>query len=137
MGIRLHRAFENASTREEIVSAVDEMALNGEISSAEVAVLKEQIGQTLENTVAGEWFDGSWEELHCERTIILPDGKSKRPDRVMTRDKEAVVIDYKLGEESTLYNEQIVNYMQQLQKMGYASVRGYIWYVYTNKIIEV
>ena len=136
-GIRLHRAFEKAVTREDIFATLDEMALNGELRKEEVADLKAQIATTLENSIAGEWFDGSWEGLHCERTIILPNGESKRPDRVMTRGKEAVVVDYKFGEENAAYNKQIANYMHKLQEMDYTSVKGYIWYVTSGKIVQI
>jgi hypothetical protein len=55
----------------------------------------------------------------------------------MTRGKEAVVVDYKFGEENIAYNKQIANYMQQLQEMGYTSTKGYIWYVQTGKIVQI
>ncbi len=136
-GIRLHRAFEQASTRKDVFAALDEMAVNGELSNEEILSLKEQITHTLDSSIAGEWFDGSWDRLLCERTIILPDGKSKRPDRVMTRGKEAVVVDYKFGEENERYNKQIANYMHELLNMGYTSTKGYIWYVTAGKIVQI
>jgi hypothetical protein len=98
-GIRLHRAFEGATTREEIFAKLDDMVKNGELRQEEVANLKSQISTTLDTTIAGEWFDGSWSALYRERNIVLPNGKSKRPDLVMTRNNEAVVIDIKFGKE--------------------------------------
>ena len=137
IGIRLHRAFEKATTREEIFASLDEMALNGELRNEEVAALKDSINSTLDSSVAGEWFDGSWDALHCERTIIQPNGSPKRPDRVMTRGKEAVVVDYKFGEENSSHNKQISNYMHELLEMGYTEVKGFIWYVTTGKILQI
>ncbi|MBE6194122.1 MAG: DNA helicase UvrD [Rikenellaceae bacterium] len=137
MGIRLHRAFEGATTREEIFATLDDMVINGELRHDDMAQLKRQITETLDTTIAGEWFDGSWDKLHRERNIIRPNTTSKRPDRVMTRNKEAVVVDYKFGEEKSLYNKQITGYMEELRKMGYTSVRGYIWYVLTGNIVEI
>ena len=137
MGIILHRAFEEASTREEIFAKLDEMIINGELSEADLSSLKVQITDTLDNTIAGEWFDGSWEKLHRESSIILKNGKTKRPDRVMTRGKEAVVLDYKFGEEDDDYRKQIAGYMAILRDMGYTSVKGYLWYVSAGKIERV
>uniref|UniRef100_UPI0040567787 UvrD-helicase domain-containing protein n=1 Tax=Alistipes sp. TaxID=1872444 RepID=UPI0040567787 len=137
IGIRLHRAFEGATTREDIFATLEEMVINGELRHEELQQLKEQITQTLDTTIAGEWFNGSWERLHRERNIIRPNSSTKRPDRVMTRDHEAVVIDYKFGEENNSYNRQIKEYMDMLQDMGYTSVRGYIWYVLTGNIVEI
>ena len=137
MGIRLHRVFENAISREDIFATLDEMVINGELSSSELAELRGQIDKTLDTTIAGEWFDGSWDHLLNERNIIRPNNSSKRPDRVMIRGREAVVIDYKFGEESSYYNKQIASYIEELQKMGYASVKGYIWYVPIGKIVQI
>ncbi len=137
MGIKLHRAFEGAETRDDIFHTLDEMAINGELSHQEVASLKVQITDTLDNSVAGEWFDGSWQKLHRERNILRPNATSKRPDRVMTRGGEAVVVDYKFGEESNAYHRQIAEYIEILRQMGYTSVKGYIWYVSTGKIVQI
>ena len=137
MGIRLHRAFENATSRDEIFAALDEMAINGELNGEDITTLKEQISATLDNSIASEWFDGSWSVLHRERNIILPNGKSKRPDRVMTRDKEAVVLDYKFGKEDNCHIKQVEEYIKALKEMGYTSVKGYVWYVPTGKITQI
>ena len=48
----------------------------------------------------------------------------------MTRDGQAVVIDYKFGlQRQSRYNDQIRRYAELLRQMGYTSVAGYLWYV--------
>ncbi len=137
MGIKLHRIFEKSSTREEIFAAINKMVAGGELSNEEAVLLRENIITTLDTTVAGEWFDGSWERLYRERNIIRPHDSSKRPDRVMTRQHEAVIIDYKFGNESNAYHKQIKGYINELKEMGYTSIKGYLWYVPTGKIVEI
>ncbi len=145
MGIRLHRAFETASTREEIFANLHDMVLSGELNRGEAEELRAKIEETLNTTVAGEWFDGSWERLYRERKIVSKKRsnestagfESKRPDRVMTRGKEAVVIDYKFGREKDSYKGQIAYYMSVLGEMGYTSIKGYIWYVSQEKIVQI
>jgi ATP-dependent exoDNAse (exonuclease V) beta subunit len=137
MGIKLHRAFEGAETRDDIFETLDKMVIDGELSQEGFASLKAQISDTLDNSIAGEWFDGSWQKLHRERNILRPNSTSKRPDRVMTRGNEAVVVDYKFGEESNAYHRQIAEYIEILRQMGYTSVKGYIWYVSTGKIVQI
>jgi CRISPR/Cas system-associated exonuclease Cas4 (RecB family) len=145
MGIRLHRAFETASTREEIFANLHDMVLSGELNRGEAEELRAKIEETLNTTVAGEWFDGSWERLYRERKIVSKKRsnestagfESKRPDRVMTRGKEAVVIDYKFGREKDSYKDQIAYYMSVLGEMGYTSIKGYIWYVSQEKIVQI
>ena len=55
----------------------------------------------------------------------------------MINGKEAIVVDYKFAKESDEYPEQVRRYMRLLTQMGYENVRGYLWYVYKNKIEEV
>ena len=81
------------------------------------------------NSEIAEWFDGSWERVLNERDIIY-EGKSYRPDRVMIRGGEAVVIDYKFGlNKPDSYKRQIRFYTQLLKQMGYDKVSGYLWYI--------
>ena len=63
--------------------------------------------------------------------------ETKRPDRVMVRGKEAVVVDYKFGREEESHKEQIRNYIGILGEMGYSSVKGYVWYVSAGKIAQI
>ena len=75
-----------------------------------------------------------------ECTILeVKDGKVKehRPDRVMKDGKKVVVIDFKFGKQKDEHVEQVKRYMNLLYKMGHQFVKGYLWYVYPNKIIEV
>ena len=64
-------------------------------------------------------------------------GEYKRPDRVMTRGNEAVIIDYKFGKELKSHKEQVEEYVKALKAMGYDTVKGYVWYVPTGKITRI
>ena len=58
-----------------------------------------------------------------------------RPDRVMMRGDEAIVVDYKFGLPRPDYHEQVRHYCQLLQQMGKQNVKGYLWYV-ASGIVE-
>ena len=137
IGILLHRVFENANSREEIFTAMDKLVLDGVLNSKDVDALKEQIATTLDTTVAGQWFDGSWERLYRERNIIRPKDSTKRPDRVLTRGKEAVIIDYKFGRQKEEHLQKMEEYINDIRAMGFTSVKGYLWYVPMGKIVQI
>ena len=87
--------------------------------------------------MAAEWFNGSY-MLYNECSILGDnDSKLRRPDRVMIKDDTAVVVDYKFGRENDNYKEQVKGYMNLLKEIGYAKVKGFLWYVYKNSIKEV
>ncbi|MFW5944937.1 MAG: Dna2/Cas4 domain-containing protein, partial [Bacteroidota bacterium] len=65
-------------------------------------------------------------------------GKTYRPDRVMMKNGQTVVLDYKFGEKKDqLYKKQIGYYLKQIRNMGYDHPVGYIWYVNQNTLTEV
>ena len=137
IGIRLHRIFEESATREDLLSKLDEMVLNGDISAVESDNLREKIYSAFENPLVEEWFSGDWERVYNERTILGATYDVKRPDRVMVGGDRAVVVDYKFGDEQKSHKVQISGYMQRLRAMGYGDVKGYVWYVPTGQIVEV
>ena len=61
-----------------------------------------------------------------------------RPDRVMQNSKnETIVVDFKFGKQKVEHHEQVRKYIGLLRSMGHHRVKGYLWYVYPNRIVEV
>ena len=106
-----------------VQSAYDKGVFENEEQKVQARKYIDKIWQTPQ---LSDWFNGSWKLLR-EQAIIV-DGKERRPDRVMVRDKEAIVLDYKFGTEKAEYNKQVQEYMQTMKALGYTSVRGYLWY---------
>ena len=86
-----------------------------------------------------EWFSGEW-TLYNECTILYRKNgelQTRRPDRVMMKDGQVIVVDFKFGKPYPEYNEQVREYMKLLQDMGYTQVSGYLWYVFNNQLEEI
>lgn len=138
-GILMHRAFEHADSEPEIERAVARMELDGTLSAADAARLRQAIAQALADPVAREWFGGRWQRIRNEQEIIIPGASSpRRPDRVMTDGERAVVVDYKFGEhDPARYRRQIADYCALLRQMGFARTEGYLWFVRLGRIERV
>ena len=136
-GIVLHGIMERATSREDIYRSIEQLVIDGVLSEIEAEQLQEQIEQTLSHSLAAEWFDCEWEEVHTEGSIISKDDGIKRPDRVMIDGNRAVVVDYKFGEYSQSHVAQVKEYISLLARMGYSVVEGFVWYVREGKIVEV
>jgi RecB family endonuclease NucS len=63
--------------------------------------------------------------------------RTKRPDRVMLNEQEVIVVDYKFGEEKHEHSQQLKQYKDLMRKMGYKNVKGYLWYVPREMLVEV
>ena len=55
----------------------------------------------------------------------------------MTDGKETHVVDFKFGHSKPEYLDQVREYMQLLRSMGMPNVKGWLWFVYNNKVEEV
>jgi predicted RecB family nuclease len=121
------------------VGAIDAMRTDALVSEHEAAALRRAVAAALEDTRAAEWFRGDWDVVRNEHDIVLPgDGRRRRPDRVMTRGRRAVVVDYKFGElEPEKYRRQIREYAELLRQMGYERTEGYLWFVRLQRIEKV
>lgn len=136
-GILMHRAMEQATSMEDVARQIDTSVESGLITPEEATDLKEKITEAVNKCGVSEWFDGSWESVKNECEII-DNGKSRRPDRVMIRGDEAVVVDYKFGSLRTeTHSRQIEAYASMLRRMGYDSVKGYLWYITLGEVDQV
>jgi ATP-dependent helicase/nuclease subunit A len=132
----LHEVFMSIRTTKDIIPAVTSMYMHGRINEEEKETYLKNIGALLHDKEVLSWFNDEWNVL-TEAEIILPKGISKRPDRVMTKADQTIIIDYKFGEkESPAHKTQVLQYIELLMKMGYPEVRGFLWYAMLGKVVE-
>lgn len=140
-GQLLHTLFASIDTREGLPSAIERLLFEGVIESAEKA---EEIRKIAERALsleeAEDWYSGEW-TLYNECSIIYNDEQGKmqtrRPDRVMMKENEVVVVDFKFGKKKPEYSTQVREYISLLSEMGYTDIKGYIWYVYSGELENV
>jgi ATP-dependent helicase/nuclease subunit A len=133
----LHEVFMGIRTPEDVVPAVTSLFMHGKINEEEKANYLKNISILLSNQQVLSWFHPQWKIL-TEAEIILPGGISKRPDRIMTKDDQTIILDYKFGEkEDPSHKSQVLQYADLLRKMGYPRVEGYLWYAMMGKIVNV
>jgi hypothetical protein len=133
----MHEVFMGIRTKAGIIPAVTSMYLHGRINSVEKENYISKITALLNDQQVPDWFNDEWNIL-TEAEIILPGGSSKRPDRIMTKDDQTVILDYKFGEkEDPAHRTQVLHYVDLLRRMGYPNVRGYLWYALLGRIAEV
>lgn len=137
-GVLLHQLMSGINKADDISKALDKLMIEGLISTdKQYDRIKKLIENAIANPYAADWFTGKY-KLYNECSILVNNNETtRRPDRVMINGKEAIVVDYKFAKESDEYPEQVRRYMRLLTQMGYENVRGYLWYVYKNKIEEV
>lgn len=138
-GMLLHTLFSEIKTLADLDRAILKLQLEGVISQEYATELKKEIPITFKNPTIKEWFSGKWEVLNECTILYQEDGetKSKRPDRVMKRQENIVILDYKFGQEHPNHHRQINEYISLLRRMGYDKIKGFLWYVSLNQVVEV
>lgn len=140
-GILLHELMSAIATADDVEGQVANFVREGRLPAGKRAEsLIRLIRQRMNHPTARGWFDGSW-TLYREATLIFRDEQgqmlSRRPDRVMKRGVETVVIDFKFGRPKPEYTEQVRQYIRLLRRQSASLVKAYLWYLYTGEIVEV
>lgn len=145
-GIAMHYVFSLVDYKENIPAAVRRACVEGASSCTEEELL-EMVYAKVESVEEYGWFSKDYRVLN-ECSILTPTGEQRRPDRVLVKDGEAIVIDYKFGaysaSEPDVYDSQLAGYKKQVSRykelltsMGYSNVKGYLWYLSADKVICV
>ena len=136
-GTLMHEVLSRIRTVDDIRQAVEGYRMEGVINHEESTLLVDKLSRLLDTPDATEWYDGRYRVLN-EVEILFGSGLAKRPDRVMLRGDEVVVIDYKFGQRKLkTHQAQVREYLRLIREMGYKTVSGYIWYVELGKIETV
>ena len=136
-GIIYHKLFENIIHINDCDKAVSNLLYQGDIELEIADKLKTNIKNILNKDFIKSWFNGSY-KITNEAEIVSKDGQLRRPDRIMEKDNEVIIVDYKFGNlEKSQYIRQTKEYGNLLLDMGYKNIKTYIWFVLMDYLLEV
>lgn len=140
-GELMHSILAKLNTGKELPRLLNKILLEGLISTEkEKNHIKKRLEKALLLPQAQEWFSGKY-KLFNECAILCKNYKDEktayRPDRVMIDNDKVVVVDYKFAKKNRDHFEQVNDYMNLLARIGYTSIKGYVWYVDRDEIIDV
>lgn len=135
-GLVLHQLLSQIKIAGDFEKVMELGVMDGLVSSDEQKEFEDLIRGVLSNPEVSKWFDGSW-DVRTEVPILLPSGLENRIDRLMLKDRHAVIVDYKTGEPSREDQHQVQEYMELLRQMNFAQIEGYLLYLRDQEIIAV
>ena len=139
-GSILHTLFASIRTKEDIEPAINSLmaegVVGGVISEQEI---RHEVNRAFSHPDIQPWYDGTWKLFNeCEIIWMTDNGLlQRRPDRVMLRGNEMVVVDFKFGKPKQSHRRQVQTYIDLLTRMNYQNITGYLWYVDENQIERV
>lgn len=135
-GIYMHAVLSRIHYANELTGTIARLVHEGYIAAEEQMTLQDQLQQLLATAPVGSWFEAGW-EVRTEVPILVPDQPESRIDRLITRDRHAVVIDFKTGEPNKRDQKQVQDYMDILRQMNYTEVEGYLLYLRTGEVVSM
>src|SRR5690606_2718035 len=136
-GQLLHKLMAETAATTELEAYADVLQAEGWLRSEERSEVLALAQATWNHPQLAHWFSGEYEHWN-ERDVILPDGRTLRPDKILVRPDETIVLDFKFTQhESEAHLKQVADYQLVLREMGMPHVKGYVYYGMLEKLVEV
>jgi hypothetical protein len=134
----MHMLFSRIDRLSDVDRVVAAFQKEGLLPGREPERIRDSVHEMITRAGVEEWFSGTEKTIYNERSILCGAGRVIRPDRVMIDGDLVTVVDFKFGEvERAHYSDQVAGYMQQLSRLGYQKVNGYVWYVNLGRTIQI
>ncbi|MEL6558815.1 MAG: UvrD-helicase domain-containing protein [Bacteroidota bacterium] len=128
IGVLTHQILSEIKYLDELKSSVRAAYMNMEITREDSEQLLVTINELFQNEQIAEWYSKKY-EVRNEVVVLPKDGRVKRLDRVLIKDDQAIVIDFKTGKPISSDKHQVLGYIELLREMNYQDVSGYLVYL--------
>lgn len=126
-GTLIHELLSEILTQKDIEPIVDKAIEKGVLEvGGKKHVIEVLNGIVTDSEIAPYFKEGLEVKTECE--ILMPNGKTIIPDRIIFEDKSITIIDYKTGAVAPEHQQQIDNYANALEQMGYRVENKIIYY---------
>ena len=127
----LHEIMAFVQTKEDVDLAIQKATESGLITFSQQSVFKDKIQNIVNHPELLEFFDAE-AKVFNEQTIIKKATKTIKPDRVVLKDNQAYLLDYKTGEKHKKHITQLQEYELALQEMNFQVVKKVLIYIGEN-----
>ncbi len=135
-GLLAHDILSKVKYLEDLEDALKEARFSMGINDIDFEGLRAKLGAAFENSEVKGWFEPGWHVRNEQG--IFSQGEEYRPDRVIYRTGETLVIDYKTGSPKQADLNQMQQYLQLVRQLYPESeTHGKILYLEDMQIISV
>ena len=130
----MHEILSFVKTAGDIDLAVAMAIENGLITMSQKAEVIATLSAIVANVELVDFF-ASDKKVFNEQVILIPNGTTLKPDRVVIKENEAYLLDYKTGSHQQKYVQQLLSYEAALISIGLSVKKKAL--VYIGETIEV
>ena len=137
-GIQMHYLLSKLNTEISIDRTIDNAIKQNKISIEYKEEFLEILQSIIKDPNIASLFDLKYSFAN-EQDIILQNGKTIRPDKIIRKNNELIIIDFKLTDYSNITDsekknhiKQISNYMQAINLIEATKTKGILLYLHNN-----
>lgn len=134
-GNQLHLLLSLITKSEEINPKIQSLLQSGEIESQFEERLTGELKLIFHMPDYQQLLAGATKILN-EQGIIIGPSETRRPDKIILKENETIVIDYKTGIPNAKHLIQVQLYADTLREMGYPNVRGIVFYTGELRLVR-
>lgn len=135
-GIFVHQLLSEIITEEDIKTVADKIRQSEQFAPDIKDQVQKQINFATELLKNKGWLKDKF-DVKTEAEIALPDGNFVRPDRLMIKDNEVILVDYKTGLKDIFHSDQLKEYDKVLADTGYKVKEKYLLYLSEEELIKI
>lgn len=134
-GIAFHSIMEKSKDLEHAIGLLHEMTKNDYVLGGLKIELEMEIKRAFANDIVKELLADT--ATLNETTIVDEKGKAYRPDKVLIKNDEVRILDFKTGVKKEEHALQLNEYGFLFEKLGYKSPKKYLFYTKTEELISI
>jgi ATP-dependent exoDNAse (exonuclease V) beta subunit len=128
-GNTIHEILSLINYKEEIPNAIQKAIESGLISETQKHVIHQTITDIVCHSEITSFFQKEKSAFN-EKAILLNNGNSIKPDRVVfTSENEVAILDYKTGQFLPKHKSQLEKYQMALEEMGFKVNKKTLLYI--------
>lgn len=135
-GIQFHDMISKIDKVTDIPAILAAAEKGGAISSIYMDELKVDLRNLLTKSGYERILDGAY-RVYNEQNILANEDEVLRPDKLILKDNETIIVDFKTGTEKKKDLTQVSRYKEVLEEMGYPKVSCYLYYTATKSLKQV
>jgi ATP-dependent exoDNAse (exonuclease V) beta subunit len=135
-GNYFHLLMSKCETKDSIKITIENLITKGEIDSAFSGKLIATARTFFEHSKKIHLFEGAIEIIN-EELILFAEGLSKRPDKIIVKADEIIILDFKTGKENKEHLLQLETYQSIIESMYDRKARIFIYYSEIDELKEV
>lgn len=135
-GNQFHLAISSIHDKNEIDIVVRRLIQSGEVEQEFEKQLKKDLVQLFSTSTYTQLFEGATGIL-SEQNYLISKNEQIRPDIVIQKPNQTIILDYKTGQQSKKHERQVRMYCNILREMNYPAVEAYLFYTKTFELVKV